>query len=281
METDSGSQEPELTETMGQLQQELRKAKDDHNMAIATEHSAGICFANRVFSHFTGAISSLQRQMEIQESEIRRMRSEKDLLQKQLRDREDQIQAVFDKFCSLTEEQRQEEVTAMMEEENLNLQKQESQLAEQNKLISELEETISQLRAEAVTTRLQLLKHKQTQKEMQSQAEALQHKELQTRVALEQISSKFERYRNKVIQAVFSAEGSRDPVAELTDNEVLEAMQVCGSSRQLPAARKGLLRSETSFLPEESQFGCHPGLEKGVSSHQCSPTHTGHPQTAK
>ncbi|NXQ38470.1 CCD27 protein, partial [Catharus fuscescens] len=177
----------------------------------------------------TGAISSLQRQMEIQESEIRRMRSEKDLLQKQLRDREDQIQAVFDKFCSLTEEQRQEEVTAMMEEENLNLQKivteQESQLAEQNKLISELEETISQLRAEAVTTRLQLLKHKQTQKEMQSQAEALQHKELQTRVALEQISSKFERYRNKVIQAVFSAEGSRDPVAELTDNEVLEAMQ--------------------------------------------------------
>ncbi|XP_032935197.1 coiled-coil domain-containing protein 27 [Catharus ustulatus] len=237
METDSGSQEPELTETMGQLQQELRKAKDDHNMAI-------------------GAISSLQRQMEIQESEIRRMRSEKDLLQKQLRDREDQIQAVFDKFCSLTEEQRQEEVTAMMEEENLNLQKivteQESQLAEQNKLISELEETISQLRAEAVTTRLQLLKHKQTQKEMQSQAEALQHKELQTRVALEQISSKFERYRNKVIQAVFSAEGSRDPVAELTDNEVLEAMQKIINECQRKRRNKG---SKVSLQSSDSCAG--------------------------
>ncbi|XP_062363397.1 coiled-coil domain-containing protein 27 [Cinclus cinclus] len=204
------SQGPALTETMGQLRQELRKAKDDHNMAI-------------------GAISSLQRQMEVQESELRRIRSEKDLLQKQLREREVQLQAVFDKFCSLTEEQRQEEITVMMKEENLNLQQvvtaQESQLAEQNKLISELQETISQLRAEVVTTRLQLLKHKQAQKEMQSQAEALQHKELQTRVALEHISSKFERYRNKIIQGVFSVEGSREPVAELTDNEVLEAMQ--------------------------------------------------------
>ncbi|NXR20745.1 CCD27 protein, partial [Cinclus mexicanus] len=177
----------------------------------------------------TGAISSLQRQMEVQECELRRIRSEKDLLQKQLREREVQLQAVFDKFCSLTEEQRQEEITVMMKEENLNLQQvvtaQESQLAEQNKLISELQETISQLRAEVVTTRLQLLKHKQAQKEMQSQAEALQHKELQTRVALEHISSKFERYRNKIIQGVFSVEGSREPVAELTDNEVLEAMQ--------------------------------------------------------
>lgn len=33
-------------------------------------------------------------------------------------------------------------------------------------------------------------------------------------------------------------EGSQDPQGELTDDEVLEAMQVCGSSRQLPAARK-------------------------------------------
>ncbi|NWI02595.1 CCD27 protein, partial [Tichodroma muraria] len=177
----------------------------------------------------TGAISSLQRQMEIQESELRRIRSEKDLLQKQLREREAQLQTVFDKFCSLTEEQRQEEITVMMEEENRNLQQvvteQESQLAEQNKLISELQGTISQLQAEVVTTRLHLLKHKQAQKEIQSQAEALQHKELQTRVALEHISSKFERYRNKIIQATFSVEGSQDPQTELTDDEVLEAMQ--------------------------------------------------------
>ncbi|NXR57507.1 CCD27 protein, partial [Rhadina sibilatrix] len=177
----------------------------------------------------TGAISSLQRQMEIQESELRRIRSEKELLQKQLREREVQLQAVSDKFCSITEEQRQEEIVVMMEEENRSLHQivtdQESQLAEQNKLISELQTTINQLRAEVVNTRLHLLEQKQAQKEIQSQADALQHKALQTRVALEQITGKFERYRNKIIQATFSAEGSQDPPGELTDNEVLEAMQ--------------------------------------------------------
>ncbi|NXT68625.1 CCD27 protein, partial [Chaetops frenatus] len=177
----------------------------------------------------TGAISSLQRQMEIQESELRRIRSEKEMLQKQLREREVQLQAMSDKFCSLTEEQKQEETMVMMVEENHNLQQivteQESQLAEQNKLISELQGTISQLRAEVVSTRLHLLEQKQAQKEIQSQAEALQHKELQTRVALERISNKFERYRCKIIQATFSVEGSQDPPEELTDDEVLEAMQ--------------------------------------------------------
>ncbi|NXH44842.1 CCD27 protein, partial [Dicaeum eximium] len=177
----------------------------------------------------TGAITSLQRQMEIQESELRRIRSEKELLQKQLREREAQLQVVSDKFCSLTEEQRQEEAVVMMEEENRNLQQvvteQESQLAEQNNLISELQETIRQLRVEAVTTRLHLQKQKQAQEEIQNQAEALQHKELQTRMALEIISSKFERYRNKIIQVTFSVEGSHEPQGELTDNEVLEALQ--------------------------------------------------------
>ncbi|NXY35438.1 CCD27 protein, partial [Pomatorhinus ruficollis] len=177
----------------------------------------------------SGAISSLQRQMEIQESELRRIRSEKELLQKQLREREVQLQAVSDKFCSMTEEQRQEEIVVMMEEKNRNLHQvvteQESRLAEQGKLITELQGTINQLRAEVVNTRLHLLEQKQLQKEIQSQADALQHKALQTSVALEQITCKFERYRNKIIQATFSVEGSKEPMGELTDNELLEAMQ--------------------------------------------------------
>ncbi|NWT61382.1 CCD27 protein, partial [Erythrocercus mccallii] len=177
----------------------------------------------------TGAISSLQRQMEIQESELRRIRSENDLLQKQLREREVQLQAMSDKFYHMTEEQRQEEIVVMMEEENRNLHQvlnqQESQMAEQGKLIGELQATINQLRTELVNTRLHLLEEKQAQKEIQSEADALQHKALQTKVALEQITCKFERYRNKIIQATFSAEGIQEPLGELTDNEVLEAMQ--------------------------------------------------------
>ncbi|NXF11661.1 CCD27 protein, partial [Smithornis capensis] len=184
----------------------------------------------------TGAITSLQRQLEIKESQLRGIRSEKEMLQRQLREREEQLrereeqlQAMSDKFYSLTEEQRQQETTAKMEEENHSLQQvvteQESQLAEQNKLISELQETISQLRAELGMSRLHILEQKQAQKELQSQAEALQHTELQTRVALERISSKFERYRSRILQATFSGEGSQGPPAPLTDEELLEALQ--------------------------------------------------------
>ncbi|NXO38666.1 CCD27 protein, partial [Locustella ochotensis] len=176
-----------------------------------------------------GAISSLQRQMEIQESELRRVIAEKESLQNQLREREMQLKALADKYCNLTQEQKQEDIVVIMEEENRNLHQivteQESKLAEQNKLIGELKATISKLRAEVVSTRLHLLEQKQAQKEIQSQADTLQHKELQTRVALEQITAKFERYRNKIIQATFSVEGSQDPPGELTDNEVLDAMQ--------------------------------------------------------
>ncbi|XP_066190324.1 coiled-coil domain-containing protein 27 [Sylvia atricapilla] len=247
MEYGGGFQGPPLQEATGQLRQELRKAKDDHNMAL-------------------GAISSLQRQMEIQESELRRIRSEKELLQKQLREREVQLQAVSDKFCSMTEEQRQEEIVVMMEEENRNLHQviteQESQLAEQGKLISELQGIINQLRAEVVNTRLHLLEQKQAQKDIQSQADALQHQALQTRVALEQITSKFERYRNKIIQATFSVEGSQDPVGELTDNEVLEAMQKIINERaefQHMLKSKG---SKVSLLSAESRTSPAAGRRK-------------------
>ncbi|XP_075028297.1 coiled-coil domain-containing protein 27 isoform X4 [Calonectris borealis] len=133
------------------------------------------------------------------------------------------------KFCSLREEWKHEEMMMTIEKENCSLQQvvteQESKLAEQNKLISELQGTVSQLQAEVLTSRYHIHKQHQAQEVIQSQAETLQHRELQTRVALECITSRFERYRSKIIQATFSAAGSKPPQAELTDEEVLEAMQ--------------------------------------------------------
>ncbi|NXI58029.1 CCD27 protein, partial [Chloroceryle aenea] len=177
----------------------------------------------------TGAISSLQRQLEIQESQLRRTKSEKESLQKQLRERENQLQAMSTKFCSLREERKHEDMMAAAEKENCSLRQlvteQESKLAEQNKLIDELQGTVSQLQAEVLTGRYHIQKQQQAQEVIQSQAEMLQHRELQTRVALECLSSRFERYRSKIIQVTFSAAGVRPPQAELTDEEVLEAMQ--------------------------------------------------------
>ncbi|XP_074748723.1 coiled-coil domain-containing protein 27 isoform X2 [Strix uralensis] len=204
--------EAKLTEAQGadpELRQELQKARDDYSMA-------------------TGVISSLQRQLEIQESQLRRAKSEKEMLQKKLREQENQLQALSAKFCSLREGRKHEEMMATIEE-NCSLRQvvteQESKLAEQNKLISELEGTVRQLQAEVLRGRYHIHEQQRAQEARQSQAEMLQHRELQARVALERISSRFERYRSKIIQATFSTAGSKAPQAELADEEVLEAMQ--------------------------------------------------------
>ncbi|XP_035200626.1 coiled-coil domain-containing protein 27 isoform X2 [Oxyura jamaicensis] len=190
---------------------EMQNAHDDYNIV-------------------TGIMCSLQRQLDIQESQLRKTEFEKERLEKELRERESQLQAMSAKFCSLREERKHEEMMVTTEKENCSLRQvvteQESKLAEQNKLISDLQGTVRQLEAEALTNRYQIHKQQRAQEEMQSQAETLQHMELQTRVALECLTSRFERFRSKIIQATFSTAGSKPPQAELTDEEVLEAMQI-------------------------------------------------------
>uniref|UniRef100_A0A8B9FTE8 Coiled-coil domain-containing protein 27 n=1 Tax=Amazona collaria TaxID=241587 RepID=A0A8B9FTE8_9PSIT len=150
------------------------------------------------------------------------------MLQKQLRKQESQLQEMSNQFCSLRE-QKCEEMRVTIAEENCSLRQviteQESKLAAQNKLISELQETVSQLQTEACTNRYPIRKQQQQQEAAQREVKTLQQRELQTRVALELVTSKFEKYRNKIIQATFSTAGIKPPQAETTDEEVLEAMQ--------------------------------------------------------
>ncbi|XP_061306379.1 coiled-coil domain-containing protein 27 isoform X2 [Pezoporus flaviventris] len=179
-----GWREPAEPSTEQELREELRRARDDYNMA-------------------TGTISSLQRQLDIKESQLRRTRSETEMLQKQLRKQESHLQDMSAKVLS----------------------EQESRLAAQHKLIGELQETIGQLQTEARSHRYHIRTQQRQQEAAQREVKALQQKELQTRVALELITSKFEKYRSKIIQATFSTAGIKPPQAETTDEEVLEAMQ--------------------------------------------------------
>ncbi|XP_072210703.1 coiled-coil domain-containing protein 27 [Excalfactoria chinensis] len=199
-----------IQEAHKELCAELQKAEDEYNVA-------------------TGAMYSLQRLVEIQESQLRRAKSENERLQEEIRGRENQLQAMSDKFSSLREERKHEEMMAAMEKENFRLRQvvkeQKSKLDEQLEMISALQGTAWQLQAEALTNRYHIQKQQCAQEEMQSQAEILQHTELQTRVALERVTSKFERFRSKIIQATFSTAGIKAPQAELTDEDVLEAMQ--------------------------------------------------------
>ncbi|XP_042687758.1 coiled-coil domain-containing protein 27 [Centrocercus urophasianus] len=231
-----------------ELRAELRKAEDDYNMA-------------------TGAMCSLQRQLEIQESQLRRTESENERLQKEIRGRENQLQAMSAKFGSLREERKHEEIMAAMEKENCSLRQvvteQESKLGEQMELISGLQGTTWQLQAEALTNRFHIQKQQRAQEKMQSQAEMLQQAELQTRVALERVTSKFERFRSKIIQATFSAAGIKAPQAELTDEELLEAMQKIINERtefHQMLKQKGI---KVPSLTSIDTFTSSPGISKG------------------
>ncbi|XP_019477996.1 coiled-coil domain-containing protein 27 [Meleagris gallopavo] len=227
---------------------ELQKAEDDYNMA-------------------TGAMCSLQRQLEIQESQLRRTKSENERLQKEIRGRENQLQAMSAKFGSLREERKHEEMMAAMEKENCSLRQviteQESKLGEQMELISGLQGTTWQLQAEALTNRYHIQKQQRAQEKMQSQTEMLQHTELQTRVALERVTSKFERFRSKIIQATFSTAGIKAPQAELTDEEVLEAMQKIINERiefHQMLKQKGI---KVPSLTNIDTFTSSPSISKG------------------
>ncbi|NXV70733.1 CCD27 protein, partial [Atlantisia rogersi] len=176
-----------------------------------------------------GAITSLHRQLEMQESQLRAMKSEKEMLQKRLRERDNQLQAMSTKFFSLKQERQHEEIMVAIEKENFNLRQvameQTSKLAEQSKLIHELQKTVSELQAEVLSGQHHIHKLQRAQAATQSQVEMLQHRELKTRVALECVISRFEKYRSKVIQATFSTAGSKPPQVEVTDEELLQAMQ--------------------------------------------------------
>ncbi|XP_039365006.1 coiled-coil domain-containing protein 27 isoform X4 [Mauremys reevesii] len=158
-----------------ELCKELEKAKTDYDMA-------------------TGAITSLQRQLAFQESQLRRAESEKEMLQKELRERGNQLQAMSAKFSSLREERKREEMMGIIERENYKLRQdiveQESKLAEKNKLIDDLQSKINQLQAEVMVAQHHIQKQLCDQSETQSQVEALKHAEQQAKVALECISAR-------------------------------------------------------------------------------------------
>ncbi|XP_037737029.1 coiled-coil domain-containing protein 27 isoform X1 [Chelonia mydas] len=158
-----------------ELCKELEKAKMNYDMA-------------------TGTITSLQRQLAFQESQLRRTESEKELLQKELRERGNQLQAMSAKFSSLREERKCEEMMGIIERENYKLRQdiveQESKLDEKNKLIDDLQSKINQLQAEVMVAQHHVQKQLCDQSEMQSQVEALKHTEQQAKVALECISAR-------------------------------------------------------------------------------------------
>uniref|UniRef100_H9G5A8 Coiled-coil domain containing 27 n=1 Tax=Anolis carolinensis TaxID=28377 RepID=H9G5A8_ANOCA len=199
-----------------ELYEELQKAKDDYEVA-------------------TGAISSLQRQLSYEGSQLRRAHAEQEMLQKELRERGVQLEAMSQKFCNLREERKHEEMMGSIERENNKLQQDisdlESKLADKSQLIDNLESSVNQLQSQLLVNHHHIGRQMTQQNELQRQLEVLQRVEQQTRVTLESISARFDRFRSRIIQATYSTPGTKSPQAEITDEEVLEALQKIISDR--------------------------------------------------
>ncbi|XP_045714687.1 coiled-coil domain-containing protein 27 [Phyllostomus hastatus] len=177
----------------------------------------------------TGACISLQRQVDHQEAELQKANTENQLLQKELRERKRQLQAMTDKFSNLREEKKWEEVKGLGEKDNLVLRQQvwelERELANRERVLAELDARVGQLQAQAAQSQKQQQGWQQLQEATRDRMEAVQQAEQQTRVALESAQSRLERLRNKIIQAAFGALGTKSLTTEISDNDILEALQ--------------------------------------------------------
>ncbi|XP_069466345.1 coiled-coil domain-containing protein 27 isoform X2 [Ambystoma mexicanum] len=177
----------------------------------------------------TGFSSSLQRQFASLESQLRKTESDLSKLQKEFKERGMQLQAMSAKFSNLRDERKHEEMLAAMEKENYSLRQSVTELTSElelrNSIIGGQKSDIQKVQTEEASSRDQLKKALNDNDEAQSKIDALELSESQLKVALEATNSKFERFRGKILQATYSTAGAKPPQVELSDTEILEAMQ--------------------------------------------------------
>ncbi|XP_036917911.1 coiled-coil domain-containing protein 27 [Sturnira hondurensis] len=177
----------------------------------------------------TGACISLQRQVDHQQTQLQKADTESQLLQRELRERQRQLQAMTDKFSSLREEKKWEEVKGLIEKDNLLLRQQvlelERELLNRERALAESDAQVSQLQAQVAQSEKRQQTWQQLQEVTRDKVEAVQQAEQQTRVALESAQSRLERLRNRIIQATFGASGAKSVSTEISDSDILEALQ--------------------------------------------------------
>ncbi|XP_004426126.2 PREDICTED: coiled-coil domain-containing protein 27 [Ceratotherium simum simum] len=216
------------------FEQELMAQLEEYEQVIQ-EFQLELEITRTRYSLAIGAITSLQRQVDFQESQLQKVNTENEMLQKELRERKRQLQAMSDKFSNLREDKKHQEMMGLIEKDNYLLRQQvselERELTKREHTISEADAKVSQLQAQVAQNQNHLQRWKQLQGEMQDKNEMIQQAEEQARVALEMAQSRLERLRNKIIQATFSTSGIKSVATEISDSDILEALQKIISER--------------------------------------------------
>ncbi|XP_051844693.1 coiled-coil domain-containing protein 27 isoform X2 [Antechinus flavipes] len=222
-------EEAEVIDYIDRELEEVLMAKINEYEQVNEELQAELELTRNEYSIIAGTILSLQRQVDFQESQLQKTTLEKENLQKELRERKTQLQAMSDKFASLREERKREEMMGIIEKDNLNLRQHvselEFELRKREDVISEYDNKINKLQAQVNSNENQMKRQEKLYEELQSRYEEMQLSEQQFRVLLETSQVRLERLRSKVMQAAFSATGIKSPATEITDSDILEALQ--------------------------------------------------------
>ncbi|XP_068935098.1 coiled-coil domain-containing protein 27 [Petaurus breviceps papuanus] len=211
-----------------EVEEELMARINEYEQ-VNEELQAELEITRTEYSIIAGTILSLQRQVDFQESQLQKTTLEKETLQKELRERKAQLQAMSDKFASLREERKHEEMMGLIEKDNLNLRQHvtelEFELKKRDEVISEYDSKINKLQAQVCVNENHMHRQEQNQKELHNRYEEMQLSEQQYRVLLESCQARLERLRSKIMQAAFSTAGIKSPSTEITDADILEALQ--------------------------------------------------------
>ncbi|KAK2490624.1 hypothetical protein MC885_009170 [Smutsia gigantea] len=250
-----------LEETLeGELMAQLEECKQ-----VIQELQSELEITRTRYSLVTGAMKSLQREVDFQESQLQKVNVEKEMLQKELRERKQQLQAMSEKFSNIREDKKHGQLMGTIEKDNLLLRQRVSELkrelTKQECTILEFNAKVSQLQAQVNQSQNHLQRQKQLQEEMQNKNEMIQQVEQRARVALESTWSRLERLRNKIMQATFSTTGVKSLPTKISDNDILEALQRIISERAdyySQLTQRGVLvpplhQSEVSPSPSKSK----------------------------
>ncbi|XP_036603531.1 coiled-coil domain-containing protein 27 [Trichosurus vulpecula] len=232
IEEDEKVSEEDVVEGIEYLDREVEEeliARMNEYEQVNDELRAELEIMKNEYSIVTGTILSLQRQVDFQESQLQKTTLEKETLQKELRERKAQLQAMSDKFASLREERKHEEMMGLIEKDNLNLRQHvaelEFELKKREEVISEYDSKINQLQAQVNLDKNHMNRQKQNHEDLQNRYEEMHLSEQQYRVLLESCQARLERLRSKIMQAAFSTAGIKSPATEITDTDILEALQ--------------------------------------------------------
>ncbi|XP_031235518.1 coiled-coil domain-containing protein 27 isoform X2 [Mastomys coucha] len=227
--------QPKRSYSMTESFEEELMAQLEEYERMLVDFQSELEFTRSRYSMATGAITSLQRQTDFQESQLRKVTTENELLEKELRERKRQIQDMTDKFSSLREEKKHQEVMGLIEKENLILRQKvadlKTELANSEQTIEELNTQTKELQDQVNTDKDHLRRWKGLHDDLQMRNEMIQQAEQQTRVVLETTQARLEKLRNKIIQAVYSVSGTKNLSMELSDTYILESLQRIISER--------------------------------------------------